>query len=205
MEHPGFIHRYTQFVIKRPYFVLAALLIVTIILSSGLAKLKFDTSPETYLPKKDKVYKIYDQVKEIYGDVDTFVILDVSTEKLWNYDTFKEIDNLLTDLEEYKDYNETREASRLNTMQRFLTGRGVPFNELATALENDPPYIRFLKRSFDYSTGKDIVLSARQVRKLYKRTQDLKDLKSRKSSIRLYLPSPVKTSSVSTTRWRHII
>ncbi|MCX5852158.1 MAG: MMPL family transporter [Deltaproteobacteria bacterium] len=188
----GLMHRYTQFVIKRPYFVLITLLVVTIILSSGLATLKFDTSIETYLPKRDKVYQTYNQVKEVYGDVDTFLILDISTGNLWSHDTFKEIDNLLTDLEEYKDYDEKREASRLNTLQRFRTGNEVPFNELAAAFEQDPPFVRFLKRTFDYNPGNNLVLSAHQIRKLHERTQDLKDLKKRKITYRIISPFTTK-------------
>jgi predicted RND superfamily exporter protein len=116
---------YTRFVIKRPVIVLVGFALVTIFLASGIFKLQFDTSIEAFLPKQDSEYKYYHKVKEIYGDIDTFVILSISHEKLWSLGTFREIDQLLTDLEEYQSYNSKKETQRLQQLEVFLSRKDL--------------------------------------------------------------------------------
>lgn len=86
---------YIRFVLKRPIWVLAIFSLITLGLLPGLFKLKFDTSIATFLPQSDPEYLLYEKVKDIYGDSDTFVILSVTRQNLWAYETFKKIDALL--------------------------------------------------------------------------------------------------------------
>ena len=67
--------RYIGFVLKWPKTVLLVFFVITVVLAAGMAKLAFDTTISTLLPKSDPEYKYYDQVKEIYGGCDAFVIL----------------------------------------------------------------------------------------------------------------------------------
>ena len=73
--------RYIRFVLKWPVSVLVFFFIVTIVLASGMLKLQFDTSITAFLPTSDIEYENYEKVKEIYGDCDTFVILNITDKK----------------------------------------------------------------------------------------------------------------------------
>ena len=95
------MNRYIRFVLKHPIAMLAGCLIITVILSAGITSLRFDTSISTFLPKTDPAYKHYEQVKGVYGDVDTFVILSLTHQHLWQHETFEKINQLLIDLEAY--------------------------------------------------------------------------------------------------------
>ena len=90
---------------------------MTIILASGMLKLQFDTSMTSFLPKTDIEYENYEKVKEIYGDCDTFVILNITDKNLWQYETFERINDLIIDLEEFEDYNATLEQQRMAQLE----------------------------------------------------------------------------------------
>ena len=135
------VRKYTEFIIRWPILTIAVLLILTVVLGSGIRKVQFDASLETYVSVTDPEYKLYKKVKSIYGDVDTFVILDITHENLWSHGTFSEIDSLLTDLEEYQKYDAGREEARLGKLDSFLTEDGVRWGDLLKGFSGDAPFV----------------------------------------------------------------
>ncbi|MDA3896241.1 MAG: efflux RND transporter permease subunit [Desulfobacteraceae bacterium] len=170
--------RYIRFVLKRPVWVLVVFLIVTIMLASGMLKLQFDTSITAFLPTSDIAYKNYEQVKEIYGDCDTFVILDITDKNLWQYETFRRINDLIIDLEEFEDYKPAQEQQRIAQLDRLLADQAVTAEALLNHFIDDPAYKRLLARKLKLIGGDAGLLSSRTKRKLKSAVVTSNELKS---------------------------
>jgi predicted RND superfamily exporter protein len=171
------MNRYISFTIKRPVFVLLALLAITILLTPGMLRLEFDNSVESFMPKNDKEYIYYNKVKEIYGDNGRFVIMTISHKDLWNYETLKKFDDLITDLEEYKEFDEGRERKRLEQYHSILSKGEISRKKLIESFESDPSFKRSLERKAKGLFGKKENLAQRDLKKLEKsilRSQDFK-------------------------------
>ena len=170
--------RYIRFVLKRPVWVLAFFLIVTVILASGMIQLKFDTSITAFLPTTDIEYKNYEKAKEIYGDCDTFVILDITDNNLWQYETFRRINDLIIDLEEFKDYKPAREQQRTAALDRLLADPAVTGETILTHFIDDPAFKRMLARKLELVSGDSGLLSNRVKGKLKSAVMTANELKS---------------------------
>ena len=173
------MHRYIRFVLNHPIALLVGCLVITIVFSAGITKLRFDTSIATFLPKSDAAYKYYDHVKEIYGDVDTFVILSVSDEDLWQHETFIRINNLLLDLEAYQDFDQALESRRIKHLNEVLAGGAIEGEALFSAFSNDPAFQRLLIRKLSVLGWEGGRISSRMAGKLENVVATATNLKSR--------------------------
>ena len=140
------MNRYIEFVLIYPKLVILTLIIITVALSYGLPKLGFDNSVEAFMPKDDIEYKFYNENKDIYGDNGRFIIMSLTHEKLMSTEAFENIDALITDFEEYKDYDETLEQGRIDRFEDFISTGEKAYDELITAFKQDLPFQRLLKR-----------------------------------------------------------
>ena len=186
--------RYIRFVLKRPIFILVFFFIVTIILSVGMLNLQFDTSITAFLPTSDIEYKNYNKVKEIYGDCDTFVILNITGKHLWHYKTFNHINDLLIDLEEFEDYDAQREQQRLTRLDQLLAKETITGSALLKQFTGDPAFHRLLARKLANITGDSGRLSSRIKRKLKSAVVAVNELKS--SEMIEDIVSPFTTSDI---------
>ncbi len=172
------IHHYTRAIIKWPLLTLVALVIITMLLGSGLRKLEFDTSVETFLPRNDPEHEYYRTVKEVYGDVDTFVILAVSHDNLWSSEAFSQIENLLLDLEEYQEYDAERETRRLDRLGAYLNKEHINTDALFSDFADDPGFVRFVKRKLKTNIdSRNGIIPRSQLQSVYKQALRLKSLK----------------------------
>ncbi|MCX5851790.1 MAG: MMPL family transporter [Deltaproteobacteria bacterium] len=171
------VHNYTKFIIKRPVITLIALVAVTVVMGFGLPRMQFDASLESFVPVKDVEYQKYKKVTEIYGDVDNFVILDVAPDNLFSENTFREIDNLLTDLEEFRHYDDGREEDRLARLKEYRSQSGVRYDDVIRGFAADPGFSRFLKRTLNDAAGENEIINPRRLSRLYDRTVRVRDLK----------------------------
>jgi len=170
--------RYIRFVLKRPVFILVVFFIVTIILASGMVHLQFDTSITAFLPISDIEYKNYEKVKEIYGDCDTFVILNIADKNLWQYETFGRINDLIIDLEGFEDYNQTLEQDRIKQLDQLLEDPTITGEALLSNFTDDPAFKRLLVRKLEMIGGDPNRLSSRIKRKLTSAVVTANELKS---------------------------
>lgn len=170
--------RYIRFVLKRPIFILAVFFIVTIILSLGMLKLQFDTSITAFLPTSDIEYENYEKVKEIYGDCDTFVILNITDKNLWQYETFRRFDDLIIDLEAFKDYNAALEQGRITQLDRLLENQTITGDALLNHFNHDLGFKRLLARKLEKISNSAAPLSNRMKRKLMSAVITANELKS---------------------------
>ncbi len=172
------MNRYIRFVLNHPIAMLVGCLIITVILSAGITKLRFDTSIATFLPKSDASYKYYDRVKKVYGDVDTFVILSVSHAHLWRHDTFKKIDQLLVDLEAYQDFDNKLESRRMERLSAVLAKGRISGEALFAEFENDPSFQRLLRRKLSLLGWHNGVIGSRTAGNLKEKVAAAAELKS---------------------------
>ncbi|MCD6487290.1 MAG: MMPL family transporter [Syntrophobacterales bacterium] len=160
------MNRYIKFVLRRPIPVLIMLVILTAALIPGITMLKFDNSVESFMPKNDSEYIYYTELKEIYGDNGRFIIMAVSVDDLWNAETFQKLDALIADLEEYKDFDEERENSRLKKFDSMISQKTVRYDDLMAAFRDDPGFQGLLERKTGGFFGKRGILSRSNLKKL---------------------------------------
>lgn len=162
------MNAHIRFAIRHPVLTLCVFFAITVFFILGILHLRFDTTVEAFLPRQDPEYRFYNEVKDIYGDTDTYVILAISHEKLWSPDVFAEIDGLLSDMEEYQHYNEKREMDRLTRLDRLLSQDTVTYGQLFAGFKNDPVFTRFLKRTLGPAPGSREIIKKRKLRRLRK-------------------------------------
>ena len=140
------MNSYLKFITNRPILVLITLLAITAALSYGMRNLQFDSSVESFMPKQDEDYIKYMKTRQIFGDNGRFMIMAVSADDLWRASTFEKINDLLIDIEEYKDFNEQKEKTRLKKFNE-VAGRGnICLKDFYDRFPDDPEFVRFLKR-----------------------------------------------------------
>ncbi|NOY69493.1 MAG: MMPL family transporter [Deltaproteobacteria bacterium] len=158
--------RYIQWVLKRPVFVLVLAALITIGLGMGITRLGFDTSISKFLPETDPEYVYYNKIKKIYGDVDTFVILDISGERLLTPKSFIAMDDLLSDIEFYKTDDPVSDKTRLELFSKILGTDYIDVKSLLAGLSEDPVFSRLVMRKLSAISKGSGVLSSRIKRNL---------------------------------------
>ncbi|HMB20564.1 MAG TPA: hypothetical protein VKQ10_05810, partial [Spirochaetota bacterium] len=141
--------KYIDLVLKKPVLFITILLMVTVILGSGLGKLKFDSSVDAMMPKRDSEYLENQKLKEIYGNNGKFMIMGVSPDNLWNPETLEEINQLINDIEEYSEFNKEKEDNRLQSFKSLVSKKTISLLELRRIYNDDRPYLRLILRKMN--------------------------------------------------------
>jgi len=144
------LNRYISLILKRPVLVLTVILIITVVLGTGIFKIKFDNSYDVMMPQKDSIYLYNEDTKKIYGNLDNFIISTISSYKnIWSREFFQDFDNLVTDLEEYKNYNEELENERLAKLDIYgKNEKEKTVDSLTEYFKDDPVFQRAIRREF---------------------------------------------------------
>jgi len=171
------VNRYIAFCINFPKSAIAILSLITVLLAPGILRLKIDNSIETLMPKHDSQYLFYNEVKEIYGDNGQFIVMAVSAGDLFGHDTMTTLDHMITDLEEYKDFNREKETARLNRFAEFQARGSVSAAELIDHFKNDLPFQRLIERKINALYGGKSALTSWNLRKLQKAVESTYALK----------------------------
>ncbi|TFG37096.1 MAG: hypothetical protein E4H39_02780, partial [Syntrophobacterales bacterium] len=162
------MNRYIGFVLRWPKLILLVLAVITILLIPGIRLLEFDNSVEAFLPKDDHEYTYYNKIRDIYGDSGRFLIMAISDERLWSAETLSDLDSFLSDLEEYKDFDEAREQGRLKRFDSVMTGGKISYSAFTEKFRDDPPFGRLLERKIETYLGKIDHLGRSDLKKLKK-------------------------------------
>ena len=141
--------RYIDLVLKKPIWFILLLVVITVVLGSGLNKVKFDSSVDAMMPKRDSEYLENQKVKEIYGNNGKFMLMGVNPDDLWEAGTLKKINQLISDLEEYKDFDEEKEDKRLHTFKSLIGEEPVSLLQLRQVYMNDHLYLRLILRKMN--------------------------------------------------------
>ncbi|MFZ5573141.1 MAG: efflux RND transporter permease subunit [Thermodesulfobacteriota bacterium] len=189
------MNRFIAFVLDWPKSVLLVLLVISVILAGGLKKLRFDNSVEVFMPQSDSEYAFYNETKNIYGDSGRFFIMSVSHPDLWSADTFRRIETLIADIEEYKEYDETREENRLKRLEAATQTAPLESSDLLGQFADDPPFARYLNRKLvKIADGKEL-LAKKELGKLRKAALTSKELKQGEMVDRIISPFTSKDIS----------
>lgn len=143
---------YIRLVIRLPKIMLFVLAVVSLILFAGMYRLQFDQSIESFMPQGDPEYMLYQKVKAEFGDNDRFIIMAVSGKPLWSTKTLLKMDRLISDLEEFKEFDEQRELRRIHLLKQALLSDTLTFRSLLSRFSHDPAYDRFLRRTVSLSS-----------------------------------------------------
>ncbi len=138
--------RYIDIILDRPIIVLVIMAVLTILLGSGITNLHFDSSPDVMMPKKDSRYLFNEEVKKVYGNVGKFIIMDLSGDNIWTKKYFQNMDNLVTDLEEYENFNKKREDERLLLFDQLVFKESISRSDFIKLFKQDPPFQRDIVR-----------------------------------------------------------
>jgi hypothetical protein len=144
------VNRYINFILKRPVTVIIILLSVTVILGSGIRKIEFDNSYDVMMPQKDSLYLFNEETKNIYGNLDNFVISAVSSsENIWSENFFRDFNNMVIDLEEYKKYDKEKETIRITALNEYEKNvKDKSFYSLLEVFSSDHVFQRTISREF---------------------------------------------------------
>ncbi len=140
------MNRYIQFVLNRPVPILIMFAMLTMALLPGMGRLEFDNSVESFMPKDDREYIIYNELKKTYGDNGRFAIIAISGKDLLNGPTFETMDRLISDMEEYKDFDKEKEESRLARFDLLTSVDNIGYYDLVSGFSDDPPFQRQVAR-----------------------------------------------------------
>ncbi|MBC2714400.1 MAG: MMPL family transporter [Desulfobacteraceae bacterium] len=141
------INTYLNLILRRPLIPILGLIVITVYLALGILKIQFDSSIESFMPKNDEAYIEYEETKEKYGDNDRIVIMSVSHENLWSGEAFEIINKFIIDIEEYENYDIKKENRRVNKFYAAIRLDTVRFKNIIDRFEDDPAFVRFLKRN----------------------------------------------------------
>ncbi|MCP4131295.1 MAG: MMPL family transporter [bacterium] len=124
--------KWIQFNIDHPKIVLLILLVITLAAGSGLAKIYFDSSTETVMPKKDMAYKLGLRAKKIFSDTKTYMLTAIEPlegKELLSNEVFSHLDKLVTELEEFYEFDFEQENKRLALLLELSNVSPVPAEE----------------------------------------------------------------------------
>lgn len=134
-----------KIVLSRPWTVIIITAVITVYLALGIPKLKFDNTIEVFMPKSDPHYLDYQKIKDVYGNVGKFVIIDVTGKEVFTTDFFNELNNFITDLEEYQSFDKVKEENRINKLDKLLAGYAT-YDSLLNSFNEDLPFKREIQR-----------------------------------------------------------
>ncbi|MCP5106337.1 MAG: MMPL family transporter [bacterium] len=164
------MRKWIRFNVNHPWLVLVLLLAITVAAGTGLKKLRFDSSTEALMPKDHVVYKIGERAKAVFTDSKTFILTaiePVEGKTLFSAETFLLLNDLVTEIEEFKDFDLDRENKRLRELVELgnitvTKGEPLPAPSVGTAAakiggsEDDP--------DDEILGGQDIVKDVKQDR-----------------------------------------
>ncbi len=160
------INAYLKLVLKAPAVFLIILLLISIGLCLGIRNVRFDHSIEAFMPKDDPKYIEYEDSKKIFGDNSRFLIMAVSHDNLWSVPAFEAFNRFLVDIEAYKDVNKTKAVKQLERFNTLLEKPNIRFSDLTAAFENNPAFVRLLKRKASAHVKQKPTLAPRDVNRL---------------------------------------
>lgn len=161
--------QWLNIVLTYPKTVIAVIIAITIILGSGVFKIKFDSSLEAVMPKHDPEYILNEEVKKTYGNTGKFIIIDVSASDMLQPHILTLVSHLHDDIEEYQKFDEAREMQRLALLQELSHNSTVSQQTLYQTFENDPVFVRYLQRTIKELDIEGDALSKRDIKKIIKK------------------------------------
>ncbi|MEW6526682.1 MAG: efflux RND transporter permease subunit [Spirochaetota bacterium] len=161
--------KWLNIILTYPKTVIAIIIAITIIVGSGVFTIKFDSSIEAVMPKKDPEYLLNEEVKKIYGNTGKFIIIDVNSSNMLQPHILSLASHLHDDLEEYQKFDEAKENRRLTLLQELSHNKSISIQKLYQTFADDPAFIRYLKRTLQELSIQHGTLSKHDLTKIIKK------------------------------------
>lgn len=140
------VEKFIDAVIKYPKASLLIVSVITVIMLFGVLRIETDNSMEVMLPQQDEAYITYKNFQKTFSNMSAGIFLGVSRKGgVWNPEAFTKLDDLITDIEEYKRFNEEKENARLNRLNSDSLA-GKKYSELMDEFKDDPGMQRMIRR-----------------------------------------------------------
>lgn len=186
------LDRYIQLIIRCPKTAIVGIVLITIAFGAGLPGLHFDNSLDSMMPSKDPEYLLNEEVKKIYGNNGKFIIMDVSADDLWSMESLLDFDRLVSDIEEFSNYDEVREARRLGTFRSISSSPPVETKDLLARFDDDPLFRRHTARKITLLFGDIAYLDRSRLSKLEQALERSSAVRSRQLVDRIISPYTMK-------------
>lgn len=112
------MRHFITFAVTRPKSVIVLIILITAFFMSGIRHLKMDPSTEALMPKHVAEYRYNTRMKKIFGDSKLYLaaLVEPESANIFSIDGFKLMDKVVTEIEEFKDFDYTAENHRLETV-----------------------------------------------------------------------------------------
>ena len=182
--------------VNHPKGSLLFLAVVTVIACTGLTKIQFENSLDVMMPQHDIEYITNENLKQVYGNNGKFIIIDISSESLFSESVFRETDNIISEIEEYKSYNEERESERIARIDSLIQSRTpVTKKDLINTLSRDPLFAKTVERKLGSGLSPDDIISIRKLKSLKSSLEKTRDIKTKEYVNMILSPFTMKDLS----------
>jgi predicted RND superfamily exporter protein len=188
-----FLSRFFNIPVYHPKKTIVFLIAVTVLLGLGLPGLEFENSLSGMMPRHDIEYITNENVKAVYGNNGKFIIIDVSSGSMMSRDTFIRTDNLITDIEEYRNYNDELERSRIKRVSAIDAGQGINSAELPVMFKKDDPvFSRTLSRKIKKLSYENTIIYKKELNKIISDLENTRAVKEKKYVDEILSPFTMK-------------
>ncbi|PKL18163.1 MAG: hypothetical protein CVV49_07285, partial [Spirochaetae bacterium HGW-Spirochaetae-5] len=188
-----FLSRFFNIPVYHPKKTIVFLIAVTVLLGLGLPGLEFENSLSGMMPRHDIEYVTNENVKAVYGNNGKFIIIDVSSGSMMSRDTFIRTDNLITDIEEFRNYNDELERSRIKRVSAIDAGQGIDSAELLVMFEaDDPVFSRTLSRKIKKLFYENKIIYKSELNKIISELENTRAVKEKKYVDEILSPFTMK-------------
>jgi len=190
------IDKFFRIPVNHPKPALLFLAAATIIACTGLTKIQFENSLDVMMPRHDIEYITNEKLKKVYGNNGKFIILDIYSDKMFNSSTFREIDFLIKEIEEYKTYNDEKESVRIARIDSQIQSRiPVTKKSLINSLSGDPVFAKIVEWKLGSGISPDDIISLSKLRNLKSSLEMSRDIKKKEYVNMILSPFTMKDLS----------
>jgi len=188
--------RFFRLPVYHPKATLFALAIISAMACAGMTQIKFENSLDVMMPRSDIEYITNNSIKEIYGNNGKFIIFGINSDTLFTGDSFRQIDLLIREIEEYSSFHEELESARINRIVSFMQeGKPVTKSGLLQSISDDPVFASSVSRKLGTSVSPDTALTPGELKKLKKSLEKSRDIKKKEFVDTILSPLTMKDLS----------
>ncbi|WP_255989746.1 efflux RND transporter permease subunit [Chitinolyticbacter albus] len=140
------MHRFAQFVVRHPWWVLLAVLLVTVAMLAGASKLTMRTDFDSELPASDPIVQTDNRFKAVFGDKDV-IMLAVESRDVFSASTLNKIARLSEDLKQVDGVLEDEVTSLATVNSIKGNAEGVDVGRFMRKVPTDAAGLAALRRA----------------------------------------------------------
>ena len=111
------MNKLLEITLAHPKKMLSLLALITLLSLLGIRNITFDSSSEVLMPHNNPTYQLGVKARKDFIDSETFHLVSIEAvkgKKILSKEMFSHINEMVMEIEEYKDFNFEKENERLN-------------------------------------------------------------------------------------------